>query len=244
MSTVLRPAGPEPAQTYWVRRVAVVAVAIVVLAVAGALIANGTSRGSAVQANPSLPPPAAATDSPTPTPSADARASAGPTPTARHSATASARTAASATTLARTSTAPKPSKTPSPEAVACPASRLRPTLTGQQRLRPGARSTFTLSLINGSGQTCTATVNGDKFELRIYSGSDRIWSTKDCARIVKPLRRTLEAEQALEWKLTWNGRRSRSGCSSRPETPRPGTYYATAELAGVEPVRLMVTLSG
>jgi len=128
--------------------------------------------------------------------------------------------------------------------VACTASRLRPTLNGKQRLRPKERSTFTLSLINGSDQTCTAAVNQDNFELRIYSGSDRIWSSKDCATIVKPFRRTLEAEQAMEWKVTWNGRRSRSGCQSRPEIPRPGTYYATAELAGTEPVRLLMTLRG
>ena len=83
---------------------------------------------------------------------------------------------------------------------------------------------MTLSLINGSGLTCTATVNRDNFELRIYSGSDRIWSTKDCATIVKPLTRTLKAEQAMTWKLTWNGRRSSDGCKSRPEVPRPGTY--------------------
>ena len=101
---------------------------------------------------------------------------------------------------------------------------------------------MTLSLINGSGQTCTATVNPDNFELRINSGSDRIWSTKDCATIVKPLTRTLKAEQAMAWKLTWNGRRSRAGCKSRPEIPRPGTYYATAQLAGAEPVRLLMTL--
>ena len=48
----------------------------------------------------------------------------------------------------------------------------------------------------------------------------------------------------MEWKLTWNGRRSRAGCKSRPEIPRPGTYYATAQLAGTEPVRLLMTLSG
>ena len=103
---------------------------------------------------------------------------------------------------------------------------------------------MTLSLINGSGQTCTATVNRDNFELRIYSGSDRIWSTMDCATIVKPLTRTLKAEQAMAWKLTWNGRRSRTGCQSRAEIPRPGTYYATAQLAGAEPVQLLMTLRG
>jgi hypothetical protein len=241
MSTVLHPAGPEPAQTYWLRRVVVVGVAIVVLAVAGALIANGTSSGSAVQAAPSPPPPAAptaATGSPTPS----ARASGSATPSGSTSATATPSATAPATASA--SAKPKPTPTPTPEPVACAAGQLRPTLTGKQQLRPKQRNTFTLSLINGSDQTCTVAVHRDNFELRIYSGSDRIWSTKDCATIVKPRQRKLEAEQAVEWKLTWNGRRSRTGCQSRPEIPRPGTYYATAELAGAEPVRLLMTLRG
>ncbi|HZA74657.1 MAG TPA: hypothetical protein VE476_17325 [Propionibacteriaceae bacterium] len=244
MSTVLHPAGPEPAQTYWMRRVVLIGIAIVVLAAAGALIANGTSSGSAVQANPSPPPvaPMAATGTPTaapsPTPSAAARASASATP-----ATASPPGTPSASASASVSAA-KPTPTAAPKPAACAASALRPTLTGAQRLPVDKRTTFTLSLINGSAQTCTATVNRDNFELRIYSGSDRIWSTKDCATIVKPRTRTLEAEQAMEWKLTWNGRRSRAGCTSRPEIPRPGTYYATAELTGAEPVQLLMMLRG
>jgi hypothetical protein len=232
MSTVLHPAGPEPAQTYWMRRLAVIGVAVVILAVAGALIANGTSSGTAVQANPSPPPPAApsaAASSPTPTPSASQSSiSATTTPFARTSATPSA--------------TPKPSATPSPEAVPCAADTLRVTLTGAQRLTLKERSTFTLSLINGSGRTCTASVDSDDFELRIYSGSDRIWSTKDCSRQVKPLRRTLAVEQALEWKLTWNGLRSRSGCRQGSEPLQSGTYWATADLDGAEPVRLRMTL--
>lgn len=238
MSTVLHPAGPEPSQTYWVRRVAVIGVAIVVLVVAGALIANGTSSGSAVQANPSPPPPAgptAATGSPTPTPSPGARTSGRPTP-------AKASPSAKPSASAKASATPKPSPTPQP--VSCAPSALRPTLTGQQRLKPKERSTFTLSLINGSGQTCAARVNQDNFELVINSGRDRIWTTRDCVTILKPSRRTLEAEQAMVWRLTWNGLRSRSGCKSRPEIPRPGTYYATAQLTGAEPVRLLLTLRG
>jgi hypothetical protein len=246
MSTVLHPAGPEPAQTYWKRRLVVIGIAVVVLAVAGALIANGTSSGSAVQANPSPPPPVVSTvvtGTPTPTPSAGARASAAGTPaTATPSASAAATSSASPSATA--SAKPKPSKTPTPEPVVCAVNTLRPTLTGKQQLKPKERSTFTLSLINGSGQTCTTTVNRDNFELRIYSGSDRIWSTKDCATIVKPMRRTLKAEQALEWKVVWNGLRSRSGCQPRPEIPRPGTYYATAQLTGAEPVQLLMTLRG
>lgn len=241
MSTVLRPAGPEPAETYWWRRVAVVGVVIVVLAVAGALIANGTSSGSAVQTNPAPPPAAASATvaSPTSSGSSTARSSASPKATARPTAKAGASTPSSP----RASTA-APTRTPLPRPVTCAASTLRPTLTGAQQLKVKQRATFTLSLINGSGQTCAASVNSDNFELRIYSGSDRIWSTKDCAKIVKPLTKPLEAEQALEWKLTWNGLRSRAGCEDRPEIPRPGTYYATAQLTGAEPVQLLLTLRG
>ena len=258
MRTVLHPAGPQPAQTYWMRRIVVVVVGIVVLAMAGALIANGTSSGSAVQANPSPPPPAvptAATDfpTPTPTPSAGVRTSASPTPTgsaspaakpARTSASASATTSAS--TSASRSATPRatPTPTPTPTPVTCPADTLRPTLTGKQQLKPKERSTFALSLINGSGRTCTVTVDRDNFELRIDSGSDRIWSTKACATILTPLRGTLEAERGVEWKIDWNGHRSGPGCQTRPEIPRPGTYYATAELAAAEPVRLLMHLRG
>ena len=101
-----------------------------------------------------------------------------------------------------------------------------------------------MSLINGSGQICVASMTGANFELKIYSGTDRIWSTKDCATAVKAMTRKLGPEQAMEWSLSWNGRRSRTGCQSRPEIPRPGTYYATAQLAGAEPVQLRMILVG
>jgi hypothetical protein len=239
MSTVLRPVGPEPAQTYWIRRVAVVGAVVVVLAVIGALIANGTSSGSAVQASP--PPPtlvAAQTPSPTPSPSASPEASASLTAA---QATVAAATTAPPTTAPPSSTAATTSAPPPP--APCPSRSLRPTLTGKQLLKPRERNTFTLSLINGSGQICVARVTRDNFELKIYSGIDRIWSTKDCATIVKAVTRKLGPEQAMEWSVSWNGRRSRTGCQSRPEIPRPGTYYATAQVAGAEPVKLRMTLA-
>jgi hypothetical protein len=240
MSNVLRPVGPEPAQTYWLRRVAVIAAAVVVLAVIAALIVNGTSSGSAVQASP--PPPTlvvAETATPTPTPSATPSASVSPT---------AARATTAAPTTAAPSAAPRSTqaatKTSPPPPARCVPSSLRPTLTGKQQLTPKEANTFRLSLINGSGRTCIASVTRDNFELKIYSGSDRIWSTKDCATVIKAMTRKLGPEQAVEWSLSWNGRRSRTGCQSRPEIPRPGTYYATAQLAGAQPVQLRMILTG
>jgi hypothetical protein len=222
MSTVLRPVGPEPAQTYWVRRLAVIGVAIAVLAVIGALIANGTTSGSAVHASP---PPLVTAETPAPTPT--------PTPSAQ----------ATSSTLITAPPGTATAQTPPSQPAACGPRSLRPTLTGKQQLKPRQPNTFRLSLINASGQACVAQVTRDNFELKIYSGTDRIWSTKDCATVIKPITRKLGPEQAVEWSLRWNGRRSRTCCQSRPQIPRSGTYWATAQLAGAEPVQLRMTLA-
>ena len=242
MSSVLHPVGPEPAQTYWIRRAAVLSVAILVLAVVVALIINGTSSGSAVQAEPS-PPPASP-------PTAAASSSASATPTAKKSPPAKTSTASPRATAkakpspkaVKTTKTTKTIKTRAPAPPACPAAQLRPTLTGKQQLKVKADNTFRLSLINGSGRTCVAEVTAENFELKIYSGNDRIWSTGDCSKAIKATRKTIKAEQALEWSLTWNGRRSRSDCKNRPETPKAGTYFATAQLDGAKPVQLRMIL--
>jgi hypothetical protein len=92
--------------------------------------------------------------------------------------------------------------------------------------------------------TCIAEVNSKNFELKIYSGTDRIWSTRDCTTAVRTVKKKLAGEQALEWTLAWNGRRSRDNCKNRPEIPLPGTYFATAQLDGAKPVQLRMILVG
>ena len=88
------------------------------------------------------------------------------------------------------------------------------TLTGTQRIVAKLRTTFQLSLINGSDQTCMARVTKTNFELKIYSGSDRIWSTADCPSVIKPISRKLGSEHAVAWTLTWDGKRSKPDCGS------------------------------
>jgi hypothetical protein len=245
MSNVLRPVGPEPVQTYWVRRLAVIAVVVAMLAVIVALIANGTSSGSAVQALPPAPSqvaPETTSASPTPSPSPTTSV----TPSGSASPTAARATAAASTSVESTAASPSvaPTKASPPALAVCAPRGLRPTLTGKQRLSQKEASRFRLSLINGTGQACVAQVTRENFELKIYSGSDRIWSTRDCTTAIKPITRKLGPEQAVEWSLRWNGRRSRMGCRSQSHIPRPGTYWATAQLAGAEPVQLRMLLVG
>jgi hypothetical protein len=236
MSGLLRPVGPEAAQTYWARR-GLVFGATMVLAVAVLFIVSGASSGSAVQANPSPATaesalPGSASPSPMPTPTWTPSAA---TPSASTSSAGNEQKA-----IARTASMKKPRKSGPAD---CPAEELRPTLTGKQRLAPNRPSTFHLSLINGSDQTCIARVTRKNFELQIYSGNDRIWSTADCRSAIKAITSKVGSEHAVAWSLTWDGKRSKSDCRSSRAAPRPGTYHITAQLKGAEPVQLRMLLS-
>jgi hypothetical protein len=256
MSSVMHPVGPEPEQIYWRRRLAVIVAAVLLVALVIALVVGGTSTGSAVSAVPSPSPvslPTTVALTPTPVPSASVTPTLTPTPTtsetdaapASPSASPSPSGSASTSTQSRKSATPTPSAKPTKAApVACSPKDLRATLTGKPKLKPKQATTFALSLINGSDTTCVVTVDRASFELKIYSGTDRIWSSKDCSTAVKTRSTRLKAEDAVQWSMRWDGRRSRKDCKVRPEIPRPGTYFATAQLDGAKPVQLRLILRG
>jgi hypothetical protein len=232
MSGLLRPVGPETKQTYWARR-ALVFGAMMVLAVAVTLIINGTTSGSAIRSSPTAAYSVPISASPSSTETAiSAPVAVGPSASATSTGPAPEATERKASTK----------KTDGRGLLDCSAEELRPTLTGKQRLVPKKRNTFQLSLINGSDQTCMARVTPTNFELKIYSGSDRIWSTADCPSVIKPISRKLGSEHAVAWTLTWDGKRSKPDCRSAREAPRPGKYVATAQFEGAEPVKLRMIL--
>jgi len=243
MSTVLHPVGPEPARTYWIRRVLILAaVLIVVIIVLAVVIGSAGSPAAADDPPAGGASPSAGSSSSTEVSPSTINPTATPTPYrgSSPSTTSTPSLKSTPTSLARTAA---PSPTPTKVVpVACQPAMLRATLTGKQSLKPKAHNTFALSLINGAPIACVLTVNAQNFELKIYSGTDRIWSSKDCASLVKPTTKTLASQQALEWKMTWNGRRSRPGCKQRPEIPKPGTYFATSQYAGAAPVQLRMIL--
>ncbi len=94
-----------------------------------------------------------------------------------------------------------------------------------------------MSLVNTSASPCVVTLKSTDFELKIYSGKDRIWSTNDCGALVKSDLAEIKPEQSVAWTISWDGRRSAKNCGTRPEIPRAGTYWATAQFTGAEPVQ-------
>ena len=235
MIGLLHPVGPETAGTYWARR-AFVTGATVVLAIALPLIITGVGGGSAAQARSAIPSAAYSVPiSPSPTQTALA------TPSAIDALSTSSATP-SPTPTASSKKSTKKRKSQHPKSVSCRAKDLRPTLTGRIRLAPRQRTTFGLSLINGSDRTCIARVSRKTFELKIASSSGRMWSTNDCPSAIKTISRRLTADSAVAWSLSWNGRGSKPDCKSARPAPKPGRYIATARLDGAEPVKLRMIL--
>jgi hypothetical protein len=234
MSGVLHPVGPEPAQTYWARRGLVFA-ATTVFVVALTLIISGTSSSSVAAPGPAsagptyaAPPSPSAIETAVPTPSSAKVSTSGtPTPSAKKT--------------PKLKASPRQAHQSAP--ASCATKDLRPTLTGKQRIAPRRRTIFQLSLINGSGKTCTAKVTQRNFELKINSGSDRIWSTSDCPSMIKTISHKLGSEHAVAWSLTWDGKRSKPTCTSASTSLRPGRYVATARLDGAAPVKLRMILN-
>ncbi|HYI55589.1 MAG TPA: hypothetical protein VEX57_16600 [Microlunatus sp.] len=261
MSGVLHPMGPEPAQTYWVRRGVLLAVVLLLAVLVVFGVANLTKAAVATSPPPPIPP---AATSPTPSTSASPSAAAStpaatPTPSVAPSGSPSV-SASTPTTTGPSSPTAKPTVAPTAKPTVAPTAKstptvigtpdcrpagLRVTLKGDRGLSPGQNNTFTLSLINAGTQTCLASVTDGNFELKIFSGKDRIWSSQDCAKTLAAFDKKLAARADVSWKMTWNGERSVKGkeCKRGPDTPLAGTYWATAQLDGAKPVQLRMIIS-
>lgn len=240
MSGVLHPVGPEEPSTYWMRRLLVIgALVLVVLIVVFALTrGDGTRQAVPPQGNPAASPRAK-----TPTP-AESPSPTSPSPS---------NSANSSSTSASSSSSPSPSPSATPKAKSTPTATkppppvcdpddLRQTLLGDRTIKAEQKVTFKLSLINGGARNCRLELHSDNFELRIFSGADRIWSTNDCAKKVKDIDEVVGSEKSVEWTIEWGGKRSRGECKTRPELPLPGTYVATAQYEGAESSKFTMTL--
>lgn len=108
----------------------------------------------------------------------------------------------------------------------------------------GSKVVFDVSYTNHSDQACAFKINSADYHLVIYSGTDRIWSSADCAKLVRTTATTLKPGETAGWSMTWNGKRSTQGkdCASRPEAPGAGYYHATSELKGAKAAEYLVIL--
>lgn len=99
---------------------------------------------------------------------------------------------------------------------------------------------FVVSLASPGGN-CVLDLSAQTLEVRVFSGTDRIWSTADCSDYGLTGMREVGV-QPVQFSLTWPARRSSPNCGLSNVQLRPGTYVATAELTGVPPVQQIMTI--
>jgi hypothetical protein len=135
---------------------------------------------------------------------------------------------------------PTPSTTPSATAsvtptptgpVMCDQTNSGLELAGYQKVKQDAKQAFRLAVKNTGRQPCLLDLKPTNFSLTVTSGSDRIWSTDDCAKWVPAKKQPLKAQQAYEFSIQWGVNRSSAGCKESKRLLSPGTYVATATFA-------------
>lgn len=214
MSSLTHPRGPEPERTYWIRRgialAAVVAALAVLVWVASMLF--GSKKGTA---GPVATPNSStlAQNMPTPTPTPSPSASTSPTPGASKSPSASASSPA--------------------VPIMCKGTDIGVDLTADSSVKSGASTTLAVKFTNNSSAACKVNFGANPLTIKIYSGSDRIWSTEDC-RAWAPRGTTNPLKAGASWTFSepWQTKRSASGCAVKSTYLQPGTYVATASIAG------------
>ncbi|QTE29176.1 hypothetical protein [Pengzhenrongella sicca] len=96
-----------------------------------------------------------------------------------------------------------------------------------------AAPTLTVTVTNVGAEPCTVDAGDASREVIISSGTDRIWSSKDCASAETASRQLLLAAGASDpVDIAWTRSRSAEGCPADLPAPRAGTYQVAATLLG------------
>lgn len=201
----LQPVGPLPASTYWRRRLGLGGALLVALLLVLRACAGGADR----------PAPAAAP---------------GPLSSATPSATPSAAASAAPSAAASPSASPRPTSTVPP---VCGDAALRVTVEADARsYRSGTAPRFTLTVANAGPVPCRRALGPDVVEIRVLSGSDRIWSSDDCSTAKGQGVLLLGAGEARAMTVQWPGKRTAPGCRTGAMA-RPGTYRVSARVGPI-----------
>lgn len=124
---------------------------------------------------------------------------------------------------------PASSGTPTPAGAnpdgTCPAGAVKITAgTDKQSYGAKDKPVLLMKLKNSLDDPCTLDVGTKQQEFLITSGSDRIYSTKDCQADGKSTKLELEPGKEETARFTWDRERSQPKCEPVSVKPRAGTY--------------------
>ena len=123
-----------------------------------------------------------------------------------------------------------PTASPAAAAICQPDALVVEGLVDDESYGVGSSPKLSLRVTNKGTTTCTRDLGQAAIELLVYSGSDRIWSSDDCAPGGPKDVTTLQPGEAATRRATWNGKRSLPGCEGSKAQAQPGTYRVTARV--------------
>lgn len=245
----MHPVGPEGERTYWIRRGVAVLVLVVLVTGTGFMISALGGGGADIAATPAAQPSQAESVGEPGEP-------AEPVEDLADQSEAVPREADSAPEAPAQTEEPLPPepantfhRSPEPVAAAakpttafCDPKSVTVALGGPAEVRADVPLMFRVTATNNSERDCLLAIDGSTFELKIFSGSDRIWTSKDCVSGMPPRGAVLAPGRAMEWEMEWRANRSTPECQTRPGKLNPGTYVATAQLREADPTQLVMQL--
>jgi hypothetical protein len=126
----------------------------------------------------------------------------------------------------------EPTASPTPQQIAaCPDDTLDVgAATDAEEYPPGATAVLTLTVRNTGDRPCRRPLGQDALELIVTSGSDRIWSSDDCAPGGPQDEVVLAPGEEFAARATWPLVRSAPGCPPDQPAALPGTYRLIARV--------------
>lgn len=216
--------GPLPAGVYWRRRFFVLALTSTLVFLVASLLTGGGGEPAA----DGVASQAAAEPSP----------SDGPTTTSDEAATDKPKK--------KRKERPSEERTPEPPPLATPVGscidsdvQVSPTVESAVAGRP---VTITLQLRTLVSEACTWRAGANHVTVKVTSGSDDIWSTRECPGAVPQREVVVRRDATSTLDVTWNARRSNNGCPGLSEYAGTGFYYVAAAALGGEPADVQFEL--
>ena len=232
MATTVRPRGPLPARVYWTRRLVVLGIPLLLVVVLARVLGGSSDArdgggGTATQAG--------ATVETTPAPVAGPTSQVAPGKgkkgkKGRKRDQVPQETVPPEPVLAEPSGPCEPSDIVATPAIASAAG--------------GADIPITINLRTVVTEACTWQASPETMTVTITSGSDYIWSSRECPASIPP--QDVVVRQAVDAPVvvTWSARRSDEGCTRWTDWARVGFYHVQAAALGGQGTDVQFELVG
>jgi hypothetical protein len=130
-------------------------------------------------------------------------------------------------------TSPSQSSATPPVPKACLAGQLViAAATDKPTYAVGDRPKVALVVTNTGTAPCVTDLADQQIELRVFSGSARVWGSHDCAVEPGTSKETLPVGQQIRREIEWSGLSSQPGCAGVRQRVSAGNYTLFALLDG------------